>query len=568
MKPLTTMRRRVGKPMVLCLLLVLATLLLSSCNGNPQNQQQASQSKQALDSTLANAQSIGVPANLLQPIRQQEQQLSGTSAPLSLFGSQPTDTYYTTLAQSYAQLNTQVTGLETQSTEQLDYQAAQDLQNVSNALAQRQDQGFVETKTFADQLTTYQQALAKAQYPKDYVQIINEAKDSTLALHLMGPVNDTLNSFNQVIQQLQTSHIDVTAFTQEAQADLQSFRNATHAQDYSQLIDLINSQLNETTTASTVAIPFVGKTKLNQFNQDIQLIKQYGGDVSGYQQQFTTDQQNLNNAKSLSDFLHVSSQIDADIASIQVPLTKAQAYSLLNQFNQEVNAWGQTHQFNDTYNHQSYPLDYEYMNQGIGSDDAAVVQSARTVDDYQSAIDLLNNDLMHLHMMEQDSTDPTPFNQVHQTDLALMNHYGVTNSPEVMVVSLVEQTLRYYENGQLVHSFHITSGQFAKPSPPGFWQVFLRESPTVFKSDEPPGSAFWYPDTHINFAMEYHSDGFFFHDSWWRNQYGVGTNFPHYDTAGDEAFAGDGSHGCINMQEQDAGWLYANSHYNAQVILY
>lgn len=554
--------------MVLCLILVLAMLFLSSCNGNPPNQQQASQNKQTLDTTLVAAQNIGVPADLLQPIRQQEQQLSSTNAPLSLFGDQPATIYYQNLALRYSQLNTQVLGLETQSTQQLDYQAAQDLQNLSNALALRQDQGFVEAKIFADQLTTYQQDLAKAQFPKDYLQIIAGAKDSTLALHLMGSAYDALNSFKQVIQQLQASNIDVTGFTQEAQADLQSFRTASSAKAYTQLMDLINSQLNETTTTSTVAIPFVGQAKLNQFNQDIQLIKQYGGDISTYQQHFEADQQSLKNARSLSDFLHVSSQIDADVASIQIPLTKAQAYSLLNQFHQEVTAWGQTHKFNDTYNHQSYSLDYEYDQQGIGSDDDVAVQSARTVDDYQSAIDLLTNDLLHLHMMEQDSTDNTPWNQVHQEDLTLMNHYGVTNAPEVLVVSLVEQTLRYYQNGQLVHSFHITSGQFAKPSPPGFWQIFLRESPTVFKSDEPPGSAFWYPDTHINFAMEYHSDGFFFHDSWWRNQYGVGTNFPHYDTAGDEAFAGDGSHGCINMQEQDAGWLYNNTHYNAQVILY
>ncbi len=149
-----------------------------------------------------------------------------------------------------------------------------------------------------------------------------------------------------------------------------------------------------------------------------------------------------------------------------------------------------------------------------------------------------------------------------------MNHYGIAHASEVLVVSLVEQTLRYYQNGKLVRAFHITSGQFALPSPPGYWQIIDRESPTVFKSSEPKGSAFWYPDTKINFAMEYHSGGYFFHDSWWRVNYGVGTNFPHYDTGGDKSFAGDGSHGCINMAESDIAWLYPNTTYNAQVILY
>jgi lipoprotein-anchoring transpeptidase ErfK/SrfK len=68
--------------------------------------------------------------------------------------------------------------------------------------------------------------------------------------------------------------------------------------------------------------------------------------------------------------------------------------------------------------------------------------------------------------------------------------------------------------------------------------------------------------------MEYHDGGYFFHDSWWRVNYGPGSNFPHYDVGGDESFAGNGSHGCINMQENDAAWLYANTSYGAAVLLY
>lgn len=567
MKPLTT-RRRVGKPMTLCLLLVLAMLLLSACSGNPQNQQQARQNKQALDAALTHAQSIGVPMSLLQPVMQQEQQISGTSAPLSLFGDQSVNDYYSNLALRYSQLNTQVTGLESQNTQQLDYQASQDLQNMSNALAQRQDQGFVEAQTFASRLDAYQRDLGKAQLPKDYVQLIARITDSTKALHLMGSAFDMYNSFQQVIQQLQSSNIDVTAFSQEAQADLQSFRNASNATDFTRLIDLMNSQMNETTTTSTVAIPFVGQAKLNKFKQDIQLIKQYGGDSSTFEQRLAADQQGLDSAKTLGDFLHISSQIDTDIASIQVPLTKAQAYSLLHQFHQEVTSWGQAHQYHDSYDNQNYVQDYEYDQAGIGSDADAAVQSAQSVDDYQSVVDLLNNNILHLHMMEQDLTDNTPSNQVHQEDLTLINHYNLANAPEVMVVSLIEQTMRYYENGQLVRSFPIVSGQPDKPSLPGYWQIILRESPTVFKSSEPKGSALWYPDTNINYAMEYHSDGFFFHDAWWRNVFGRGSNFPHYDSANDPIFARVGSHGCFNMVQSDAGWLYANSQYNAKVIVY
>lgn len=565
----SAVQRRVEKSLALCLLFTLVTFLLSACGGNPQTQQQVNQNKQALDHSLTNAQNIGIPANLLQPIIQQEQQLAGTHSPFGLFSDQPVDDYYQNLAQRYAQLNAQVTGLVTQETQQLDYQASQDLQTMSTVLAQRQGQNMPQTKTFAGQLTNYQQALAKAQFPKDYLQISSQAQKSTQALHLMGPAHDALNSFQKVIKQLKSSNIDVTAFNQEAQNDQQSFNGATTPEAFNQLIDLINTQLNETTTVSTVAIPYVGQVKLNQFSADIQLIKKYGGtNVSKYQQKLQEDQQALDNAKTVSDFLHVSGQIDADMAAIQFPLTRAQANYLLQQFHQTVKSWGKTHEYHDKYNGQYYPVDYPYDEQGIGSDADYAVQSAVTMDDYQSAIDLINNDMLHLQMMQQDYEDSTAYNKPHQEDLTLMKHYGITNAQEVLVVSLVEEVLRYYQNGKLVRSFYITSGQYDKPSPPGYWQIFDRESPTTFKSSEPKGSAFWYPDTKINYAMEYHAGGYFFHDSWWRVNYGVGTNYPHYDSGGDESFAGDGSHGCINMAKSDIAWLYPNSTYNAQVILY
>lgn len=569
MTPHSAVRRRVEKPLALCLLLILITFLLSACGSDPQLQQRASQSKQSLDRDLRNAQTIGVPADMLTPIIQQEQQMANTHSPLGLFSNQSANDYYQNLALSYTQLDSQVTGLESQETQQSDYQASQDLQTMSNALAERQGQNLAQVQTFATQLTNYQQELAKAQSPKDYLQISARAQSSTQALHLMGPANDALLAFQKVIKQLQSSNIDVTAFKLELQSDQQSFNSATKPVDFTQLIDLVNTQINETTTVSTVAIPYVGQVKLNQFSADIQLIKQYdGADISKYQQRLQADQQALTDAKTISDFLHVSGQIDTDIASIQFPLTEAQASYLLKQFHHEVTTWGNAHQYHDTYNGQYYTQDFEYDEQGIGSDADYAVQSAQTLDDYRSAIDLINNDMLHLQMMEQDYTDATAYNKPHQADLTLMSHYGLTNAKEVFVVSLVKQSMRYYQNGKLVRSFYITSGQFDKPSLPGYWQIFDRESPTKFKSSEPKGSAFWYPDTKINFAMEYHSGGYFFHDSWWRADYGVGTNYPHYDSSGDESFSGNGSHGCINMAENDIAWLYPNSTYNAQVIIY
>jgi len=547
---------------------ILLSLLLSACGGDNQMQQKANTNKAALDTALTQAKNIGVPDTMLQPIRQQETQLNATNAPVTVFSDQPATDYYTNISQRYHMLTIQVNGLMTQVTQHYDYQSTLDLQAFEGALAQRQGQGFVEAQVFADQLTQDQKLQAKAQYPKDYMAISANAKRSTTALHLMGPAFDKLTMLQNTIKQLQGSHLDVTALNQEALFDVQQFRSATSPDEYTQILDQLNAQLQETATFSTQAIPYVGAAKIKQFGIDIDQMKQYGQDVSSYQKLLAADQTALNNAKSLSDYLKVSAQIDTDTSTVQMSLIKGQATYLLNQFHQEVTTWGAAHMYHDAFNNQDYTQDYEYDQQeGFGSDADVAVQSAQTSDDYQAAMDLINNDMVSLKAMEADYADKTPWSQPHTTDVQMMQHYGAT-AGQTVVISLIEQTLRIYQDGKFVQAYQITSGQFDKPSPPGFWHIFDRESPTKFKSSEPKGSAFWYPDTNINFAMEYHSGGYFLHDSWWRVNYGVGTNYPHNDTGGDESFAGTGSHGCINMQENQISWLYSHSGYGMAVIIY
>ncbi|MGZ3615590.1 MAG: L,D-transpeptidase family protein [Ktedonobacteraceae bacterium] len=563
-------RHSVSKGMLIFSLGILLAMLLSACNSNPQLQQQESLNKVELDNAIIHAQSIGVPTSMLQPIINQETQLTHTNAPISLFNDQPVNEYYSNVTQHYAMLTVEVDGLTSQTTQQFDYKASQDLQTLENALAERQAQNFVEAKTFAKQLTDYQSYLSTAQFPKDYIKISNDAKSSTQALHLMGPAYAALASLKKVTQQLQASHLDITALKQEQQEDLQIFRQATAPADYSQLIDQVNVQLQETTVFSTQAIPFVGRAKLEEFSSQIALLKKYGQTTNTFQQRLTSDQASLSQAKSISDYIKVSAQIDSDTSSIQFPLVQGQATYLLKQFHQEVSNWGNSHQYHDAYDGGVYNLDYEYDAQGIGSDADAAVQSSQTIDDYQSAIDLINNDFIHLRAMEADYSDKTSWNQPHTTDINLMKHYNVygPTSGHVLVVSLIEQTLRYYNNGKLVRSFLIVSGQYLRPSAPGFWSIILREHPTQFKSTEPPGSAFWYPPTPIQYAMEYHSGGYFFHDSWWRADYGPGMNFPHSDSSGTTSFNDNGSHGCINMNPNDVAWLYSQIEWGTPVILY
>src|SRR5713226_3646942 len=286
----TASRRHIKHGLLSISIAMLVMLLLSACGGDPQTQQKADASKSDLDNLIAHAQTIGVPDTMLKPILQQEVQITNTNAPLTVFNGQPATDYYSNLAQRYQMLAVQVQGLETQSTQQLDYQAAVDIQDLENALAQRQAQNFVEAKTFANQLTQYQDQLAKAQYPRDYTQISYNAKRTTLALHLLGPAYNNLVSLQQDIKQLQASHLDTTALTQQYQEDLQLFRSANKPEDYSQLINQSTTQLQATSDFSTLAIPYVGAAKLQQFSADIVKLKQYGQNTTSFQLRLTADQ--------------------------------------------------------------------------------------------------------------------------------------------------------------------------------------------------------------------------------------------------------------------------------------
>ena len=88
--------------MVLVVLLVGLTVLTTACGGNPQTQHLASQNKSQLDQLTQQAQKIGVPIALLNPILKQYQQLSSSSAPFSLFNDQPATDYYKNLANQYS----------------------------------------------------------------------------------------------------------------------------------------------------------------------------------------------------------------------------------------------------------------------------------------------------------------------------------------------------------------------------------------------------------------------------------------------------------------------------------
>ncbi|HEX7735847.1 MAG TPA: L,D-transpeptidase [Ktedonobacteraceae bacterium] len=256
-----------------------------------------------------------------------------------------------------------------------------------------------------------------------------------------------------------------------------------------------------------------------------------------------------------------------------IPVTPApkslhdQAKQLLSQFHHEVTTWGQAHQYYDAYNGKSYELDYAYDQHGLGAILDSLVAQAQSSADYQQAIDQIQNGLANLHAMESNASDQTPWNQVHSSDSSLLHRYKLT-AGTVVVVSLLEQSMRVYQNGQLARAFQVASGRYEEPSLPGSWQVIVRHSPTTLMSSYPTSSPYWYPPMQVKYALLYHTGGYLIYDSWWRTIYGAGSNFPHKPDPDSNLYRNDGNPGGISLPSNDMAWLYAHVQIDTPVVVY
>jgi hypothetical protein len=554
--------------MILAGILISIMLVFTACGGSPQSQQQASQNKAQLDQTLQHAIAIGVPVSALQPILNQEQQLASTGAPFTLFNDQPATDYNANLASQYQQLEVQAEGVISTITAQYSLQAQQDMHFFQLALTAQQSKHIGNIQAFSTQFDKATTLLTAAQYPKDYTAVSNDASKTTATLAAMGTTSDQLNTFKNTINQMNAARLDVTAMQDQYQGDLATFNNATTLIEFQNLDTLLNADYQEAVVHSIQALPFVSAAKLGEFKTQLELLKTYGMDPSPYQSLYNADQAAMKKASTIANYLVVSQRIDADIASMHDDLVQGASHYLINALDQEARTWGQAHTYHDKFDSNNYILTAGYTLPGIGFWLNRELSWAWQPSDFQAVVDDENNEFFNLHMLEQDYSDPTPYNKVHATDLLMMQHYPSLQHGMVLMISQVEQAMRVYQDGKLIRAFYVTTGRVERPALPGVWSVQDRKSPDMFQSTDPPSSPYWYPPTPIHYAILYHWGGFFVHDAWWRVNFGPGTQFPHYDVGGDESFAGNGSHGCVNMQENDAAWVYANTDWNTQIAMY
>lgn len=105
-------------------------------------------------------------------------------------------------------------------------------------------------------------------------------------------------------------------------------------------------------------------------------------------------------------------------------------------------------------------------------------------------------------------------------------------------VSLENQTLYAYEDGELLDSFLISSGVAGFPTPTGDFSVFSKVRSTRMSHTYGPGNPNNYDLPGVPFVLAF-SGPYTIHGTYWHS------NFGHQM-----------SHGCINMYTPDAEWIY------------
>jgi L,D-transpeptidase catalytic domain len=118
-------------------------------------------------------------------------------------------------------------------------------------------------------------------------------------------------------------------------------------------------------------------------------------------------------------------------------------------------------------------------------------------------------------------------------------------------VSTENETIAWYQGPSQIGFSLATTGNPALPTVTGHFKIIYKSSPFQFVSQDPIGSAFYYPPSWVSYAMEFQSAGYYIHDAPWRSVFGPGTDGP-----GTPGTNYGGSHGCVNVPYDVAQFLY------------
>lgn len=110
-------------------------------------------------------------------------------------------------------------------------------------------------------------------------------------------------------------------------------------------------------------------------------------------------------------------------------------------------------------------------------------------------------------------------------------------------VDLSEQTVRAYEGNTVVRSMVVSTGLARYPTPPGRFRIYAKY-PSITMSG--PG----YYLTGVPHSMFFYR-GYALHGTYWHNNFGQPM-----------------SHGCVNLTQADAAWLYSWAAVGTEVVVH
>ena len=120
-------------------------------------------------------------------------------------------------------------------------------------------------------------------------------------------------------------------------------------------------------------------------------------------------------------------------------------------------------------------------------------------------------------------------------------------SGKVIWISLTTQSVVACDGPEAVFTTEVTSGRPGLATPKGTFQVLSKRANWTMTSGCKPGTACYYPPTHVNYGMMFKSGGYYLHD--WPPQegsaFGPGTQNGRF-----------GSHGCVHAPVDVMGQIY------------
>lgn len=122
-------------------------------------------------------------------------------------------------------------------------------------------------------------------------------------------------------------------------------------------------------------------------------------------------------------------------------------------------------------------------------------------------------------------------------------------------VSLAEQRIWIYKNGELVVTTHVVTGMHDNrhETSPGVWYILYKQTPAVLTGRENGKIIYQAP---VNYWAPFTNDGQGFHDASWRGNWAS------------NAYLRDGSHGCVNTPPSVMKTVYDNLTAYEPVIVY